>query len=227
MVESKGWKWEIITGEDSNVWKNPSIESYYLLNRWKSQGKQDFLDLGCGLGRHSILFGKNGFTVKCFDISPEALGRTKAWAEEEGLSFTSHQGDMLVLPYENESIDCIMCRNVISHSDTQGVKQAIAEVYRVLRDDGECYLTLGSKDTWGFKQEDWPFVDENTKMRMEEGPEYNVPHFYADYALVKELFQDFILLDVTQIEDFEERVDGVYESFHYHVHIRKPGKVNR
>ena len=35
------------------VWKNPSIESFYLVNRWKSQDKKDFLDLGCGLGRHS------------------------------------------------------------------------------------------------------------------------------------------------------------------------------
>lgn len=225
MVESKGWRWEIVIGEDENVWKNPSIESYYLLNRWKSQGKQDFLDLGCGLGRHSILFGKNGFSVRCFDISPEAIARTKEWAKEEGIIFDYQLGDMLHLPYESESIDCIMCRNVISHSDTQGVKQAIAEVYRVLKAEGECYLTLGSKDTWGFKQ-DWPYLDENTRLRMEEGPEYNVPHFYADYELVKELFEEFQIVDVIQIEEFEEREDGVYESFHYHVHIRKPEKEN-
>ena len=47
-------------------------------------------------------------------------------------------------------------------------------------------MTLGSKSTWGFKQTSWPFVDENTKLRMEEGPEYKVPHFYADYDLIKE-----------------------------------------
>ena len=69
-----------------------------------------------------------------------------------------------------------MCRNVISHTDTKGVKQAISEVGRVLKIDGECYLTLGSKETWGYKQEDWPCIDENTKLRMEKGPEYKVPH---------------------------------------------------
>lgn len=54
MVESKGWNWEIVKDDKVDIWKNPSIESYYLLNRWKSQGKRNFLDLGCGLGRHSI-----------------------------------------------------------------------------------------------------------------------------------------------------------------------------
>ena len=51
MVESKGWKWEIVEDNENSIWKNPSIESYYLLNRWMAQRKVDFLDLGCGLGR--------------------------------------------------------------------------------------------------------------------------------------------------------------------------------
>ena len=65
MIESKGWNWKIVEGKSEERWKNPSIESYYLLNRWISQNKKDFLDLGCGVGRHSILFGKRiGLKVK-------------------------------------------------------------------------------------------------------------------------------------------------------------------
>ena len=55
MVDSKGWKWKNVKNEREEIWKNPSVESYYLLNRWKTQGKKIFLDLGCGLGRHSII----------------------------------------------------------------------------------------------------------------------------------------------------------------------------
>ena len=138
MVKSKGWQWEIVTEDNCDVWKNPCVESYYLLNRWRSQNKSEFLDLGCGLGRHSILFGRNAFNVKCFDISDEALRRTRAWAESEELTFDYKSGDMLTLPYKDESVDCIICRNVISHSDTVGVKKAISEIYRVLRTNGEC-----------------------------------------------------------------------------------------
>ena len=125
------------------------------------------------------------------------------------------------MPYEDNSMDAILCRNVISHSDTTGVKQIISEINRVLKNDGECYLTLGSKDTWGFKQEHWPLIDENTRLRMEEGPEYEVPHFYADYDLIKELFKDFKIVFVNHIEDFYDNNGSTYSSFHYHVLIRK------
>lgn len=128
MIESKGWNWKIVKEDKECIWKNPSIESYYLLNRWKNQEKKEFLDLGCGLGRHSILFAKNGFNVYCFDISEEAIKRTKAWAEEEKLELNYNVGDMLNLPYKDESIDAILCRNVISHTDTEGMKKVIKEI---------------------------------------------------------------------------------------------------
>ena len=45
MIESKGWNWKIVSDDKDSVWKNPAIESYYLLNRWISEEKKDFLDL--------------------------------------------------------------------------------------------------------------------------------------------------------------------------------------
>lgn len=221
MVESKGWKWEVIENGENSIWKNPSMESYYLLNRWKTQNRIEFLDLGCGLGRHSVLFGKNGFHVYCFDISEEAISKTKEWARNENLIFEYTTGDMLKLPYKDESIDCILCKNVISHSDTKGVQQAISEIYRVLNSNAECYVTLGSKETRGYKQSEWPLIDENTKICMENGPEYEVPHFYADYKLIKELFERFKILKITHVEEFWESNGVTDSSFHYHVLVRK------
>lgn len=221
MVESKEWNWEIVQGDFAQVWMEPSIESYYLLNRWKRQGKSEFLDLGCGLGRHTILFAKNGFNTKGFDLSKVSIERTKEYAKKEDLNIELKLGDMLNLPYEDESIECILCRNVISHTDTEGIKKIVSELKRVLKENGECYLTLGSKDTWGFKREDWPLVDENTRIRMDEGPEKGIPHFYADYKLIKELFKEFKVENIYHVEDFYESGENVYSSFHYHVLIKK------
>ena len=220
MIKSQGWDWKIVKNDFKNVWMTPSVESFYLVNRWKSLDFNNFLDLGCGLGRHSILFGKNGFNVNAFDISNDALAKTKAWAEDENLTFTYKQGDMLDLPYDNESMDCILCRNVISHTDTEGIKKVISELKRVLKTNGECYLTLCSKNTWGFKQ-DWPMVDPNTKLCMQDGPEYKVPHFYADYPLIKELFKEFEIVSINHIGEFFEKEDGCHESYHYHLLIKK------
>lgn len=90
-----------------------------------------------------------------------------------------------------------------------------------MKNNGECYLTLGSKDTWGFKQEDWPLVDENTRLRMEEGPEYKIPHFYADYDIIQELFKDFEIVNIYQLVDYYEDNKGLSNSYHYHVLINK------
>ena len=225
MSISKGWQWEMLGENQREYWRNPSEDSYYLVNRWKMQGKEDFLDLGCGIGRHSIFFGKNGFNVRCLDISEEAVVSTKQWAEQEGLHFDYAIGDMLKLPYEDGSVDCIMCRNVISHSDTKGVVQTIEEIRRVLRNGGECFLTLASKETWGFKQDEWPLLDKNTRVRMDNGSEHGVPHFYADYNDAIDLFKDFEIVSISHVETYYKHDGKRFNSAHYHILIKNRGTI--
>ncbi|MBQ7201964.1 class I SAM-dependent methyltransferase [Candidatus Saccharibacteria bacterium] len=220
MVDSKAWDWKIVKGKLEKYWLEPAIESYWLIDRWKGQGKTEFLDLGCGLGRHTIQFAKAGFNTFGFDLSENSIVRTKEYAEAAGVDVKLKVGDMLELPYEDNSFDCIYCRNVISHTDTKGVRQIASELKRVMKSGGECYFTLGSKETWGFKQ-NWPSVDENTKIRVEDGPENGIPHFYADYDLIEDLFKDFEIITVYQVEDFIKKNGKTLSSHHYHVLIKK------
>ncbi|MDD2993995.1 MAG: class I SAM-dependent methyltransferase [Pygmaiobacter sp.] len=221
MVQSKAWAWGKVGEKDIPHWKTPATESYYLASRWQQQAKQDFLDLGCGLGRHSVFFAKNGFRTSAFDLSRDAVEQTQKWARAEHLAITGTVGDMLALPYPDASFDCIFCKDVLSHTDTQGVKKIAADILRILKPAGECYLTLGSKKAWGFGQP-WPVVDENTKIRIEAGPENGIPHFYADIGLIEELFQKFTILSAQQVQDYIN--DGTLHSigWHWHVLIQKP-----
>lgn len=221
MVNSKAWQWEMVSADAAAYWKEPAAESYYLMDRWKRQGKKEFLDLGCGLGRHTILFSKAGFAVQAFDLSGYAVAKTQEWAAAEKLEVICRAGDMLELPYEADSFDCILCRNVISHSDTQGVKRILAEIFHIMKAGAECYLTLGSKNAWGFQQP-WPVVDENTKIRLENGPENGIPHFYADRELIETLFEDVELLSVQHIEDFTRDRGLRSLGWHWHILFRKP-----
>lgn len=216
MIDSKAWNWKMVTGTNAEYWKSPAIESYYLMNRWRQQGKSDFLDLGCGLGRHSILFARNDFNTWAFDLSADAVEKTKEWAQSENLEIGYAVGDMLELPYDDSTFDCILCRNVISHSDTEGVKKILANIFRILKPNGECYLTLGSKKAWGFSQP-WPIVDENTKIRIEDGPENGIPHFYADIQLIEKLFKDFVMVSVQHIDEYIH--DDTLHSVGWHWHI--------
>lgn len=58
------------------------------------------MDLGCGIGRHTVLFAGNGFNTCGFDISKYGLDKTKEWLDSLNLSANLKEGDMLELPYE-------------------------------------------------------------------------------------------------------------------------------
>jgi len=210
----KGWKWNTLQSkEDRKQWLTPSLETYSFLYRWKEQGKKDFLDLGCGIGRHSLLFGEQGFNVTILDIVPDAVEQTESLLKSEGIPCSGRIEDMENISFDDNSFDCILSWQVINHNDTKGIKQTISEIHRILKPNGEVALTIPSKKTWGFRQ-DWPVVDENTKLNMANPVENNIPHFYADYDLIKELFKDFELLKVDEVckckefESGQERLDS-------------------
>lgn len=222
MIKSKAWNWGMLNEEtQKEIWLEPSIESYYLVNRWKRQGKKEFLDIGCGLGRHSIQFAKEGFNVTSIDLSQEAIDSAKRWAQDEKLDIQFLHSDMMDIPYEDNSFDCILCRNVISHTDTEGIETIINKIYNLLKINGECFLTLGSKNASTYKDPKNIIVDENTKLRMDEGPEKGVPHFYADMNIIPRLFKKFKIEYLAQLQEFKEK-DGKFNSYwHYYLLIRK------
>jgi ubiquinone/menaquinone biosynthesis C-methylase UbiE len=197
-IKSKAWNWKAV--KIDTHWKEPAKETYWLLDRWKKQGRKDFFDLGAGLGRHSIQFAKQSFRVSGLDLSSDSAEKASNWAKEEAVKINFTVGDMLNLPYEDDSFDCLLAYFAISHTDTEGMRKIASEMHRVLRKNGEFYVTLGSKKSSNY-QKDWPKVDENTNLRMEKGSEYKVPHFYADYDLVFDIFQDFEIMTVEEKQE--------------------------
>ncbi len=198
MTEAMAWDWEV---SKDKTWLNPSEESYYLATRWKKQGRKSILDLGCGLGRHAILFAKNGFSVCGVDLSSEGISHMMQWAEHEHVQVDSKEADMMSLPFPNDSFDCVFAFHVIYHCDTQGMRKVIEEMKRVLKPGGELFCTLYSKDTLSYRNQSYPKVDDNTLIKMEEGPEKGIPHFFADLDDVLKLFSDFRIIEVRHKDD--------------------------
>ena len=212
---SKAWDWNKNT---QDFWHDPAEESYFLVNRWKKKNFKYFLDLGCGLGRHSLLFADNGFQVEAYDLSREVIEQLSEKSKNEMLEnihFT--HGDMRNLPYRNSTFDCLLAYHVISHTDSNGIKEIVNELYRVLKPGGEFYLSLGSKQAWSFVSAGFPKKDENTIIKIEDGPENGIPHYYTDENELYELFSNFNLIHVTHVKDIIMDKNPLNDSWHYFI----------
>jgi len=186
---TKAWDWSKNT---DNYWITPCIESAFLAERWNAEDFNNLLDLGCGLGRHTVYMGKHGFKVTAFDLSDEAVKSTRGWAERENLDIETYTGNMLSLPFQNNSFDCIIAYNVIYHTDMTGFGTILNEIQRILRPGGEMFLTLISKSTWSFTHANKAQkLDKNTILRNENEAGEDVPHFYVDIQDIKHFFTNF------------------------------------
>ncbi len=216
MSISTTWDWEKNISEE---WLKPSIESYYYANIWKDDNKTRLLDLGCGLGRHSMLFYDCGFKVTACDITPYCLKYLRDWQIKRGISFPVVECDMLDLPFANNSFDAIYAYHVLSHTNLEGFKKLFKKVYDILDNDGEIFFDVLSKKCDLFTTSGYPKLDSNTILSKSEN-ELDVPHICFDYEELVNILSDFILLDVKEVRStHNNRLDN--REVHFFIRAKK------
>lgn len=213
MIKSKAKNWEpgVIP-----LWEEPAPEVYPLVNRWQKQKLLKLLDLGCGIGRHSILFAQNDFTVSAFDLSGEGIKKLDGIIDKEGLNITTAVGDMLSLPYSNEYFDSVVAFHAIYHTDDLGIEKVIEEIDRVLKKEGEIFITFNSKGSTAFRDSDNQHLTESTIVKT-RGHEAGIPHFYANKEQVEKLLKNFEILEFSYKEEYWPDYTGA----HYFVLAKK------
>ena len=218
MIKSKAWKWEMVDKDDS-YWNSPTPEVYFLCENWKNKNFKDILDVGCGFGRNCIYLAKHGFNLSGFDLSEYSVAQTLEKAKAQNVTLGKFVvADMLSFPFGDNSFDALLAMNVISHTDLQGFKQVLSEIKRVLKPGGEAYFTLGSKKAFWFNNPVCKYVDDYTRIRVEDGPENGIPHFYIDDDDCKVLFNDFKIIGVKEVREMTKHGDF---SPHYHIWLKK------
>ncbi|WP_438448140.1 hypothetical protein [Gorillibacterium sp. sgz5001074] len=80
------------------------------------------------------------------------------------------------------------------------MKRMIAEVERVLKQGGELYTSICSKSSWEYVHSGYPRIDANTLLCTEDGPEKDVPHYYADVDDILELLQSFTIEKIRHVD---------------------------
>lgn len=222
MSTSQKWDWNVVVGD---TWLQPSIECQRVAVKWSMIGVSNILDMGCGIGRHTLMFAQMGMHVSAFDLSELAVKSTKKLLASEHKTADVIVADMLKMPYADETFDAVLASHVLSHANSDTINQAIGEIYRVMKPHAEAYITLTSKQSDDFQNESFPHYqnDENTRTIMKEGPEYGITHFYVDATDAEKLLQpNFDIIKMDHISSFHNRgLDKVVELWHYYILIRK------
>lgn len=214
MIQSKAWNWNKV---NEPFWKNPAREVYYYLYRWKRENFSTLLDLGCGVGRHTILFAEHGFNVTAFDLSESGLKQLRKEIDKTDTKqhISVKLGDITNLPFLNDHFDCILAYHSIYHTDSLGIAKALSEIKRVLKKKGEALVTFNAKNNPSFQDIAHQKIDANTIMKM-SGYEKGIPHYYVDETDLEKLLKDFEILNLCQIESISKN----FRSSHYFVHLK-------
>lgn len=157
------------------------------------KGYKKLLDLGCGNGKHSIYFSKEGFDVYASDIDCRLINENLRHLNISNINVYEHS--FTNIPYENDFFDAVICTSTIHHAIIDDIKKGINEIYRVLRPNGYFIFDIVSKEdkSYGLGIK----VEENTFIGSREGEE-NIPHHYTDEKELKLLLNGFSSVEISK-----------------------------
>lgn len=105
---------------------------------------QNVLEIGCGMGLHSLELARRGASLHAIDITDTAIEMTRARMKEFGIGAEIRLADAEALPYENETFDFVWSWGVIHHSAR--TTRIIREIARVLKPNGQTRVMVYNRD---------------------------------------------------------------------------------
>jgi len=112
---------------------NEYFEDYIQMVTHFLPAEKTFADLGCGTGQSSSLLSKH-YQVTGVDISPLFLKE----AQKKFSQVDFIKGDIIQLPFKNNSFDGVGCFNVLEHISAP--QKAVAEMIRITKKGGLIFI---------------------------------------------------------------------------------------
>jgi len=130
---------------DANWRRLPTSErAQHIVQLLRERGAQRVLDVGCAIGRLSMLIAAQGIEVYGLDASEKAIAFARAWAQDEQMPDIHFDVGMAsTLTYPDNAFDAIIANAVLDHMPLSEAQKAVREMYAVLRPGG---LVLASFD---------------------------------------------------------------------------------
>lgn len=110
----------------------------------KSVGHDNYLDVGCGYGVNSSIFGWDFKNVVCLDLNAKNLDECRRRiSSKSNKNLFIVRGDVQSLPFKRESYDLVSAFSLIEHVPDK--RETLKELLRVLKRDGELVLQFPNK----------------------------------------------------------------------------------
>ncbi|MCE7989775.1 MAG: class I SAM-dependent methyltransferase [Caldilinea sp. CFX5] len=204
-MEAWNEAWATETGR--REWLEPDRFVVELLPQLRTTTIQRGLDLGFGVGRHTILLAQQGITMYGLDAAANGLVYADAWAEREGLSLNLMTGDMTKLPYANDFFDLVITWNVIYHGTLAVIQQTVQEIERCLKPGGQLICTLISHSHKRYGK--GIAIEPNTFVIPASG-ETSHPHHYFDRTAAEQLLHSFTIHRCEDVDHAVEQSGGYH-----------------
>ncbi|MCL2474748.1 MAG: class I SAM-dependent methyltransferase [Chloroflexi bacterium] len=116
-----------------------------LAQKWQ---KGVLLNIGCAHGADFVPF-KDNFKLTGLDIAQAMQSLLQKYGQKHGFTADFVCADMVSLPFKDSSFDYVIAIASLHHVDShEGRLQALKEMKRILKKDGQAFITV-----WNYEQE--------------------------------------------------------------------------
>jgi tellurite methyltransferase len=140
----------------------PSSLAQKVLDLRPPLGSPKLLEIGCGEGRDTIFFARNGYRVTAFDASAEGVKKTLAWARKLALSVEVFQADINQFRLE-EPFDVIFSSGTLQYVRPELREEILANYkHHTMRGGIHAFMVpvfnpdLPRDPEWDPAEMDWP-----------------------------------------------------------------------
>jgi len=102
------------------------------------------LEIGCGIGLHSLELSRRGARVHAVDLTDGAVEATRARMKEFGVDADVRRADAESLPYPDREFDFVWSWGVIHHSARTA--RIVREIARVLKPGGQARVMVYNRE---------------------------------------------------------------------------------